>query len=73
MYWLHVRCFIPVVFSVKGPKVKYHLTHKMTNKLHNYPVKLYLRRICHTSFTKLQMRFTVTLNYKYASGVSITG
>jgi hypothetical protein len=22
----------------KGPEVKYHLTHKMTNKLHNYPV-----------------------------------
>jgi hypothetical protein len=44
----------------------YHLTHKMTNKLHNYPVKLHLRRICHISFTKWQMRFTVTLCDKYA-------
>jgi hypothetical protein len=40
----------------------------MTNKLHNYPVKLHLRRICHISFTKWQMRFTVTLSDKYASG-----
>jgi hypothetical protein len=38
------------------------------NKLHNYPVKLHLRRICHISFTKWQMRFTVTLSDKYASG-----
>jgi hypothetical protein len=36
----------------KGPEVNYHLTHKMTNKFHNYPVKLHLRRICHISFTK---------------------
>jgi hypothetical protein len=49
------------------PKVKYHLTHKMSNKLHNYPVKLHLRRICHISFTKWQLRFTVTLSDKYAS------
>jgi hypothetical protein len=55
-------------YTVKGPEVKYHLTHKMTNKLHNYPVKLHLRRICHISFTKRQMRFTVTLNDIYASG-----
>jgi hypothetical protein len=40
-------------------EVKYHLTHKMTNKLHNYPVKLHLMRFCHISFTKWQMRFIV--------------
>jgi hypothetical protein len=39
-------------FTVKGPKVKYHLTHKMTNTLHNYPVMLHLRCICHVLFTK---------------------
>jgi hypothetical protein len=34
----------------------------MTSKLHNYPVKLHMRRICHISFTKWQMRFTVNLS-----------
>jgi hypothetical protein len=41
---------------------------KMTKKLHNYPVKLHLRHICHISFTKWEMRRTVTLSDKYASG-----
>jgi hypothetical protein len=59
------------VLSQKKPHCKrvprYHLTHKMTNKLHHYPVKLHLRRICHISFTKCQMRFTVTQSDKHAS------
>jgi hypothetical protein len=52
---------------LKGPEVKYHLTHKMTNTLHNYSVMLHLWCICHILFTKWQMRFTATLSYKYAS------
>jgi hypothetical protein len=61
-------CAALTLYTVNGPEVKYHLTYKMTNKLQNYPVKLHLRRICHISFTKWQMRFTVTLSDKYASG-----
>jgi hypothetical protein len=32
----------------KGSEVKYHLTHKMAHTLHNYPVMLHLRTICHS-------------------------
>jgi hypothetical protein len=41
-----IQYAIPLL--LKGSEVKYHLTHKMTNTLHNYPVMLYLRRICHS-------------------------
>jgi hypothetical protein len=40
----------------------------MSNTLQNYPAMLHLRRICNILLTKWQIRFTIILSDKYASG-----
>jgi hypothetical protein len=57
-----------LLHTVKGARGKVSFDSQNDKWASQYPVKLHLRRICHISFTKWQMRFTVTLNDKYASG-----